>query len=438
MTRRRVTVLGLVLYLVLALIRMMVPAASVVELGRWHLLVIESDDWGLEAWFPDREAARALADLVPTRPEWLGIYGRSSLETAAEVDSLRALLLGHRDLDGLPPVVQANHIVAAIDLEGCDPSTESFDDLPFALRDPGTCGVYRRPRRREAIDRARAAGVWRAELHGLTHFDLRALRAAVGDSLQRRAARHGTVAFPGWLTRGELGSDDAAWEEQLVAEAVRRFTRRFGRRPRSVIAPDYSWNHLDEEAWRRHGIEVVQGKREQTDPAHPALGWKRRIRKVLARWRDQRRGSLVYLDRNAQLEPYGNPDLKGRQCADRAIEQIRSAWAQGRPAILEMHRVQVSHLDEKVSNAGRFQLDQVLRRLEIEDGVRYCVDVEVAQLMRRGWSVVQRGPWIIVRNYTGRPLVLDPTPFRAKPLGPGTHLFPARRSEGSLSQHGYS
>jgi len=426
-------------YLLLAVVRVLAVPSPAVDPGRWHLLVIESDDWGLEAWFPTVEAANELADLVPSRPAWLKLYGRSSLESAAEVESLSVLLARHHDRDGLPAVVQANHIVAAVDLEGCDPQGRPFDALPFKLRRPGVCGAYERPGRVEAIDRARRMGVWRAELHGLTHFDLAALEDAWGDSVQVRAARVGTVAFPGWLTRGELGSGDRLWENELVFTAVQRFIERFGRPPRSVIAPDYTWNAMDEDAWRRSGVGVVQGKREQLDPAHPGRGVTGRVRKALRRWWDRRRGTMCYLERNARLEPYGSDDPQCPQGAVHALEEIRRAWSRGEAAILEMHRVQFSHFDPEVARAGRAQLDEVLTRLEKEDTVRYCVDIELAQLMRRGWSVLKRGPWLIVRNYTGHVVVIDLPGGGSRVVDTGTHILEAqgRRSEDFLSPQSY-
>ena len=427
----------LAIYLVLAGLRWAQPPEDAVDLGPWHLVVIESDDWGLEAWFPNVAAAEALADLVPSNPSWMKVYGRSSLETAAEIDSLRTLLLSHQDSDGLPPVLQANHIVAAIDLAGCGSEAQSFDGLPYGLRQPGVCGPYLRPGRDEAIDRARREGVWRPELHGLVHFDLVSLKTTIGRSMQRRAASHSTLAYPGWLTRSELGGTDAGRENTLIDEAVRRFTRRFGRGPASVIAPDYRWNSIDEGAWRRNGIQVVQSKPNQRDRFHAWVGVAGRARRKLGEWRDRRRARFVYLERNAHLEPYGKMDFDCRQGARKVLEEIHQTWSRGEVAVVEAHRLQFSNFDAEVSAAGRWQLGHVLGRLENEGVVRYCVDVEVAQLKRRGWSVLQRGPWIIVRNYTADALVLDLPSTRGRPLSPGTHVFPQRRSEDRVSPQGY-
>ena len=183
----------------------------------------------------------------------------------------------------------------------------------------------------------------------------------------------------------------------------------------------------DERAWAEQGIKVVQAKREQIDPAlnRSGLGGRlaRRVFKVLDRWRDRYANRFVYLDRNVRLEPYGDPDPACFAGAAQAVTEVQRAWGRGEAAIVEAHRLQFSHLDPAVSRAGRLQLRHLLTELESRGEVRYCVDVEVAQLRRRGWSVLQRGPWTIIRNYTERPLLLDIPLTRSQPLAPGTHLF---------------
>jgi hypothetical protein len=421
-------------YVVLAVLHGLLPPPARVDLGRWRVVVLQSDDWGFEGWFPDLEAARDLVELTRGLEGGLKTYARSSLETAAEVESLTAVLRRHRDADGLPAVLQANAIVAAVATQPAG-FEERFrlDGSAIDLRVPGCCGPYARPGLPAAVDRARAAGVWRAELHGLTHFDLDALEHAreSRDPLEARARRYGVVAFPGWRSRAELGSGDPARARSLARLAVERFRLRYGRDPVSVIAPDYVWGPEDEAAWHELGLQVVQAKREQIDPARPPVGWWGRMRKVLGRLADRRRDALVYLERHARLEPYGSLDPRHPQGVDAAEAAVRAAWARGEAAVVEVHRVQFAGLDASVGRAGRAQLDELLQRLESSGPVRYCVDAEVAQLRRRGWSVLDRGPWTIVRNYGDGAF-----PPPALPRAPGTHRLP-RVTHEDLSRRNY-
>lgn len=425
---KRSAFLLLVIYLAFATAHFFAPAPSAIDFGRWRILAIESDDWGMEAWVPDLKAARALADQGAQLGPKLRLYASSSLETAADVDTLAALLAQFHDSDGLPAVLQANTIMAAIDLDSCGTDDVRLQGNSVLLRAPGSCGAYQRVGLNEAVDSARAKGVWRAELHGLTHFDLGAYEQAVAEasSLTVRARAVGAVAFPHWLSLTELGSGDLNEARSFASLSCRLFQERFGRAPVSVIAPDYTWGEQDERAWEEQGLKVVQGKREQIDPSLGPLGGNKllwRIRKVLERFRDRRRGRFVYLERNVRLEPYGDFDPNCLAGYRQALRQTARAWRRGEPAIVEAHRLQFSHLHPEVSRAGRLQLRRFLSTLESRGQVRYCVDVEVAQLRRRGWSIVRRGPWTIVRNYTERPLLLDLPLTRSQPLAPGTHIF---------------
>src|SRR5262245_54807548 len=89
--------------------------ASGLDWRRLPAVVLESDDWGLCGWVPDEQAYRVMADT----PAWrspLGLaHGRSTLESAADVERLASTLLEFRGADGFPPVWQANTVVAAPD-----------------------------------------------------------------------------------------------------------------------------------------------------------------------------------------------------------------------------------------------------------------------------------------------------------------------------------
>lgn len=380
------------------------PGPSRVDYGRWRVVVLQSDDWGLEAWFPDRATARRLEALARPLPPRLSPYLDSSLAPADQLDSLAKLLAAATDADGLPAVLQANSVVAALDVAG-GPSGPP-GPVPWALREPASAGSpYARPGYREQVDRLIARGIWWPELHGLTHFDPWAYRdaRAGGDPVASRAAAHGVVAWDGWLQAHELAQGDPARARALAREGVRRFERRFGRAPTSTIAPDYRWDAYDEDAWQEQGITVVQAKREQQDPAL-GDGRRARLRKRVLRSLDGRRRPLLYLDRPARLEPYGQPDPAAPQGADEARARVEEAWARGRPGIVSIHRVQLANLDPAVASAGRSQLRALLEGL---GGYRVLVDHEIAQLERRGWSVLDRGPWRVWRNFGDAPLVVE-------------------------------
>src|SRR5262249_31408888 len=70
--------------------------------ARLKVVVLESDDWGFCAWVPDEHGHRVLADLPAWRSPAGRVYGRSTLESALDVERLASTLLEFRGADGLP------------------------------------------------------------------------------------------------------------------------------------------------------------------------------------------------------------------------------------------------------------------------------------------------------------------------------------------------
>ena len=405
--------------------------ASRTDFGEWRVIVLQSDDWGFEGWFPDRAAADSLADLARDVPPKLQAYARSGLETAAEVDSLRVRLMRLRDADGLPLVLQANTVVA-----GPTVRASGAGDGPHAwpIHPSGRgSGRYARPGLDTAVDRAIDVGVYRPELHGLTHFDLAEYAAAraADDPVAERARRFDTMAYRGWLRGTELSGSDPAAARRIAEAAIDRFRARFGRAPASVIAPDYRWGREDENAWADLGVRAVQAKREQVDGrVDPTTPWGR-VRKVVERLVDRWRARFVYLDRPARLEPYGDASLDAPQGARTAAASVRAAWERGEPGIVSVHRVQLVSYDEPIARAGWEHLRALATELSEDGPVRCLVDAEVAQLWRQGWSVIERGPWLVVRNFGDGPVEIDPGDGRgARSFAVGTHVL-ERRDQGS-------
>src|SRR5207247_10229390 len=90
-----------------------------------------SDGRGVCAGVPDDRAHRALANQPAFRTGAGLRYGRSTLESAADVAVLAQELLQWRGGDGFPPVWQANTIVANPDYERLAPPAFEFDELPL-------------------------------------------------------------------------------------------------------------------------------------------------------------------------------------------------------------------------------------------------------------------------------------------------------------------
>jgi hypothetical protein len=381
---------------------LMVPTPSAVDFGEWRAVVVHSDDWGLEGWFPATVSDSLRARLSADVPEWQSAYLHSTLESADEVRELAAWFATISDLDGLPFVLQANTIVAG-------PSVRAeADGDSWPVHASGSGPDYHRPGLDEAVDAAIAAGVWWPELHGLTHYDLARYTEArrAGDSLAESAAREGVFAYEGYRQEAELDRSDSTYARQVIHAAADGFESRFGRRPFSVIAADYRWGDEDERAWAEAGIRIVQAKREQVDRSiAPHTRWGRLQKRFRRLWFDLR-SPLDRVERTVDLEPYGNTDADGAQGAVAAHEALEDAMARREVAVLSIHRVQLVSLDSTIAAAGRTQLAETIRLLQASGGVRFLVDEEVVQLRRQGWSVLRRGGVTVYRNWTDEDRIL--------------------------------
>jgi hypothetical protein len=363
---------------------------------RLKAVVIESDDWGLCAWVPDEHAHRVLADT----PAWRGpagrTYGRSTLESADDVDRMLALLLEMRGGDGLPPVLQANTVVAAPDYPKLHPPLFEVPELPLVDL-PDTPSRWLRPGLWERVGQAVEAGVWWPELHGLHHIPehawLTALRRGRADA--RRGHEQQCMVCEAVEASGEYDpSEPAELRTRNLERAVAKFRALFDRAPSSLCPPDYRWDEALEADAERLGVTIIQGRPEQAGQAFPKLRrWLHRFR-----WPDLR-GARFYPPPRIAFEPRGGHEATGRLGPAVVHRRARDAWGRGQPAVISTHRVNYAHLDEAWSEVGRGQLRDLLHAL-VRDGAVFVTDAEVRQLVERAWSVRPIGRrGALVRHY---------------------------------------
>jgi hypothetical protein len=347
--------------------------------NRLRGVILESDDWGLCAWSPDADAHRALAGTPAFRGPAGRVFGRSTLETAADVRSLTDLLLEFRGADGRPPVWQANMVVAAPDYERLAREGFAPDDLPVVLL-PDMPSRWQRPGLWEQVAASIQAGVWWPELHGLHHLPAQTWLAALrrGDADARLAFAEQCPVCVAVEASAEFDPiEPAATRARDIQRAVARFAELFGRPPGSFCPPDYRWDASLEEDVERLGIPVLQGAAERAGPGP-------RLRRLLhlVRWPDERHGHLLMPPRIA-FEPRGDASPNTRLGAAQAHARAQAAWHVGRPAVVSTHRLNYVHLDDDWSEAGRAALRDLLSRL-CGDGAVFLTDVRVRDLVRPG------------------------------------------------------
>ncbi len=364
---------------------------------RLKAVVLESDDWGMCAWVPDEQAFRVLADSPAWRRPTGQIYGRSTLERVDDIARLVEVLLEFRGGDGLPPVWQANTVMAAPDFARLHPPLFECDTLPLVLY-PDFPSRWRRPGLWDQVQRALEAGVWWPELHGLVHLPqaawLRALRRGAADA--RRAHDHQCFVCEAVEASGEYDpAEPAELRTRSLSLAVERFRACFGRHPASLCAPDYRWDERLESDAASLGLTTLQGDAEQQ--GHPFPRLRRTLRRY--RWPDVR-GRRFYLPPRTAFEPRGERASHAGLGPAATHRAVRAAWGRSQPAVVSSHRVNYAHLDPAWSESGRTALRDLLTRLAGE-GAMFLTDAEVRSLHERAWSLRAVGAREAILRYHG-------------------------------------
>ena len=348
--------------------------------ARLKAVVLESDDWGLCAWAPDREAWQALAETPAFRSRAGRRYGGSTLESASDVKALADLLLGFRGGDGAPPVWQANTVMANPDFPRLAASLRDASALPL-VELPDTPPRWSRPGLWNEVWRARDAGVWTLELHGLHHLPESAWLAALrrGDDDARKALAEHSPVCVGVEASGEYDpSEPPENRSRDLERAMACFRALTGRAPRSFCPPDYRWDERLEADAERHGVTTFQGKAEQAASPFPQL----RRMLIGLRW-PHARGARFYMPPRIAFEPCGPGEGRARAAVEKALRMVRVAWKRARPAVLSSHRLNYAHLDPAWSQAGREALRALLGAL-CNEGATFLTDAEVRSLAERG------------------------------------------------------
>ena len=410
---RVIILLGITFFGLVACSFLMGGPRSAVAWRPLHAVVIESDDWGLPGFVPDADAWRGLSRDELETGSFPEVYWLSTLEDSSMVVALNTVLSRHLGRDGHPAVLQPNYVMSSLAYTGDQWISYDLPALP---------PWYQRPGLWMAVESGIAGGTWYPEFHATWHYDpdLRK-RDALASDIALRVTGRGILLFPGSERAKELGlwrSDQDLSGELDHSLAV--FRSLFGRDVNSVIAPDYHWDDRIETMWESRNLRVIQGKREQRNPAW-GTGKSGRLRKfVLRQWVRLRHPGRTYLERNCRLEPVQapDPDLIVRAC----VEDTRRAWAAGQPAIVESHRVNFAHTDAALIAQGLDALDRYLGDISRNPAELpvFLTDHELAQLYARGTSWCVRGGVVVVRNATrGRKVVSVPAEVLAQIAGDG-------------------
>lgn len=339
------------------------------------MILIQSDDWG-RAGLPDVSSLCKLREMgyIVGESPW-DFYG---LETTEDLQALRVTLEAARDQDGTPACIVANFILANPDLrrmvaEGYqqDHWVALRQGLPPPWHEPGLLDTYH-----VLIN----AGVFYPALHGFSHFNDAAWKAALNEAdgelgRRARALAENDIPYLASLTPefnfalvarhdGQEIFRSNIEQESWVKEGVRLFIDAFGRVPVSTCAPGYRCNGTTYDQWRAAGLKIVQTARYCLPYVE--------------------KGMLV-LSRNVFFEPVLDADCTVEKALARAEMVIQA----GMPVIISSHSINYMQRHLGRAQYSRDSLSHLLTSLlDHFPNLRFANDENVWQsFVRRddGW-----------------------------------------------------
>ncbi|MFO7948428.1 MAG: hypothetical protein R6V19_16620 [Armatimonadota bacterium] len=365
-----------------------------IDWAKRKAVVIESDDWGICAWAPDREALQAVRQIdavqeyLQSLPGWVD----GSLETPADLERLFAFLEGFRGCDGRPVVFTACYAVANPDYRAIEAAgMQTYHDMFLDE------GVPDRWERGDIVAKAREGmrrGVWCPEFHTRLHHAQPYLWLdAVREGDTGAAAIFPYQMFQCRERVGEYVDMTPEQQAEWIAPAIRRMEILFGQPARCAVNSDAT--DETEAVWADEGIRCRMCKgtgswANEGEPnfSHPAGDLREDI-------------EMTYLNRNTWLEPLGEGDLEGRRHAKHAYDEVIAAWENNRPAICSSHRKNyVSFVDEQVENGYRQAAWWLEKLVNEHPDLYFLTSWEVAQMYRQGASIQLLGDHAVARNWT--------------------------------------
>ena len=307
------------------------------------LLVIESDDWG-SIRMPSINVYEAFNN------KGFGVeyslYNRfDSLASEEDLTALFKVLSSFQDSKGKPLVITANTVVANPDFN----KIKKGNFLEYAY-EPFTDTLKKYPKHNNSFDLWKKGideKVFKPQFHAREHLNvalwMQALKAK--DEVIRFTFENKTT-YSGKSDYSFMDAFDFERKEELeslkliVKEGLDLFEKLFGFRSRSFIAPCYIWHPELEKTLHECGVEYIQGMREQMVPTEKHFEYN----KIKHNLGDTNKLNQIYLIRNATFEP---SSIKGMDWVNYCFNQIETAFAWGKPAIITSHRVNyIGYLDK--------------------------------------------------------------------------------------------
>jgi hypothetical protein len=310
----------------------------------WHtnrkIIVIESDDWG-SVRMPDKATYNVLLSKgirVDNCP-----YNRyDCLASDDDLSSLFEVLNCYRDINGNPPVITANCVLANPDFDKI--RRTDFEEYHYELF---TETLKKYPKHshsfqlwNEGIDK----NMFHPQFHGREHLNVPRWMKALKDNLPETRLAFDLRLFglstfiSNEVRRSYLAAYDVYEKNdinqinEITEDGLSIFRTLFGYDAKSFIAPNYIWPSLIEKNLSEQNIKYIKGEITQHSPVIDSL----KIKKIRHFTGQKNSFNQIYLVRNCWFEPsFSTNEDSVNEC----LVQIENAFKWKKPAIISMHRV---------------------------------------------------------------------------------------------------
>lgn len=320
------------------------------------IVIIESDDWGAIRT-PSVEALRAFEkygfDLRNS------VYKNDALASQTDLEDLFNLLLSFKNTDGEHPIVTANAIMANPDFKKIK---ESDYKKYFYERFTETFKKYPAHNKNLSIwEKGMQSKVFQPQFHGREHLNVNRWMKALQSGSQKirfsfdwesTSSGEGDYSFMeslDWSNPKEINE-----QRKIIKEGLAIFEKTFEFKPKSFIAPCYTWDNKLEPFLADQGINCIQGIRVQKSPTGQ-FGNYHRIHHFFG---EINNCNTFYNIRNVFFEPSTNINY---DWVDAAMARIHAAFLFDKPAVISSHRINyIGFINPKNKENGLLKLKQLL------------------------------------------------------------------------------
>lgn len=306
------------------------------------IIVIESDDWG-SIRMPSKKVMEDLLQNNVSFSTKSGYNKYDNLASEHDLEKLLDVLSSIYNRDGVNPIITQNCVMTNPDFDRIKKSNykkyykETFiETLSNYPNHKSSFKLWK-----EGIH----SNILRPQFHATEHLNVLMWMKLLQDNVEIvRRSFDRKVFFVSVDSKNDirkcplksydiLENFEYEYLEQNIKEGLSLFKNIFGFKSKSVIAPNYTWDHKIERYYAENDVKFVQGGFKQLYSTYYA----NKIRKK-GKYHycgEMNNLGLLYLTRNCIFEPSQNPKLGKSFC----LRNINEAFKIGKPAIICSHRL---------------------------------------------------------------------------------------------------